>query len=270
MTVLLDVRGLNVTIGGKPVCEQLDLTIEANQSWALLGRNGAGKTTLVHQLAGLRPVEAGRIRINGHDLTELSPKARAREIGVLLQHSSRGFGASVFETVLSGRHPHLSTMAWENAEDHAIAKRAIARLGLDALSERSLDTLSGGELRRVELARLLAQETSLCLLDEPMNHLDLAYQASSLDVLYQTYVAPSRAMLMVLHDPNLAYRACDHWLILLGDGHWRAGPRDSVADPALLSLTYGHPIERIDSTHGPVFMPRTSLEGAPDNHDAAD
>ena len=270
MTPLLDVKSLTVKIGGKTVCERLNLTIETGQSWALLGRNGAGKTTLVHQLAGLRSIETGEIWLNGHDLTTLSAKARAREVGVLLQHSSRGFGASVFETVLSGRHPHLSTMAWESAEDHVIAKQAITRLGLEALLQRSLDTLSGGELRRVELARLLAQETPLCLLDEPMNHLDLAYQASTLDVLHQTYVAPKRGMLMVMHDLNLAYRACDHWLILLGDGHWQAGPRHSMANSALLSQAYGHSVDCMDSTKGMIFLPQFSSGDMPKGSAAAD
>jgi iron complex transport system ATP-binding protein len=253
---LLQASGLDVRIGRQTVCERLDLAIESNQSWALLGRNGAGKTTLLHHLAGLRTPHSGTIRLGQDPITGVAPRARARRIGILLQHSGRGFGASVLETVLSGRHPHLGVLAWEGPSDLAIAGACIAALGLDDLAERSLETLSGGELRRVEIARLLAQQTPVTLLDEPMNHLDLAHQATCLRVLKSTCVNAERAMLMVVHDLNLAYRACDHWLILDGNGGWRAGPRDTLADPELLGRAYGHPISRIDSEDGPLFLAR--------------
>lgn len=256
MSALLQVRQLSVVIGGHRVCERLDLDIDPGQSWALLGRNGAGKTTLLHQLAGLRRGHSGRILLAGQDIATLAPRARARKIGALLQHSSRGFGASVLDTVLSGRHPHLPALAWEGAQDLAIARHHIDALGLRDFADRSLETLSGGELRRVEIARLLAQQTEVTLLDEPMNHLDLGHQAAALRVLREACVTSDRAMLMVLHDLNLAYHACDHWLILNADGSWLAGSRDDLADPHLLGTAFGHPIERIDGAAGPLFLAR--------------
>ncbi|MGB5467016.1 MAG: ABC transporter ATP-binding protein [Sedimenticolaceae bacterium] len=257
MSGLLQIDGLSVQIEQQTICEGLELAIRPGQCWALLGRNGAGKTTLLHHLAGLRPAgHSGKILLAGSELQTLSARERARQIAVLLQHSSRGFGASVLETVLSGRHPHLSPLAWEGAADLAIAQRYIAALDLDPLADRSLATLSGGELRRVEIARLLTQQTRLSLLDEPLNHLDLAYQAGCLRALAANCVSDTRAMLMVLHDLNIAYRACDHWLILNGRGGWHAGPRHTLADPALLSAVYGHPIRRIDTDDGPLFAAR--------------
>jgi iron complex transport system ATP-binding protein len=257
MDSLLQIDGLKVQIGQQTVCEALELAIRPGQSWALLGRNGAGKTTLLHSLAGLRPAgHSGKILLGSSELQTLSARARARRIAVLLQHSSRGFGASVLETVLSGRHPHLSPLAWEGAADLAIARRYIAALDLDALADRSLATLSGGELRRVEIARMLTQQGRLSLLDEPLNHLDLAYQAGSLRVLAANCVSDTRAMLMVLHDLNIAFHACDHWLVLDGRGGWHAGPRRTLADSALLSDVYGHPIRRIDTDDGPLFAAR--------------
>lgn len=256
MSGLLEARQLSIRIGRQAVCDRLDLTLKANQSWALLGRNGAGKTTLLHHLAGLRGDHGGIIRLGQDPLDEVAPRTRARQIGILLQHSGQGFGASVLETVLSGRHPHLATLAWEGPSDLAIARACIAELGLDDLAERSLETLSGGELRRVEIARLLAQQSPLSLLDEPMNHLDLAHQAACLRILQSECVNAKRAMLLVVHDLNLAYRACDHWLILNGDGSWHAGPRDALCDPVLLGGAYGHPISRIDCEKGPLFLPQ--------------
>jgi iron complex transport system ATP-binding protein len=254
MSGLLEAQQLNVRIGRRQVCERLDLTLHANQAWALLGRNGAGKTTLLHHLAGLRRDHGGCIMLGGERLAELAPRTRAQQIGILLQHSGQGFGASVLETVLTGRHPHLATLAWEGASDLAIARACIAALDLNDLAGRALTTLSGGELRRVEIARLLAQQSPLSLLDEPMNHLDLAHQAACLRTINSQCVGDKRAMLLVVHDLNLAYRACDHWLILNGDGSWQAGSRDDLCDPELLSAAYGHPISRIDSELGPLFL----------------
>jgi len=254
MSSLLETRRLSVDIAQQQVCTGLDLKIEAGECWALLGRNGTGKTTLLHHLAGLRQGHRGSILLSGVELSELTPRRRAQHSGILLQHSSRGFGASVLDTVLTGRHPHLATLAWEGKSDLAIASQCIDALGLNALAGRSLETLSGGELRRVEIARLLAQQTRLSLLDEPTNHLDLAHQATCLHTLQEQCVTDERAVLMVVHDLNLAYRVCDHWLILNGDGSWRAGQREPLSDPQLLTLAFGHPISRIESDGGPVFL----------------
>jgi len=256
MSRLLETRQLSVDIAQQRICTRLDLKIEAGECWALLGRNGTGKTTLLHHMAGLRKDHRGDILLSGDELAELTPPARARHTGILLQHSSRGFGASVLDTVLTGRHPHLTTLAWEGESDLAIARQCIDALGLNELAGRSLETLSGGELRRVEIARLLTQQTRLSLLDEPTNHLDLAHQATSLHTLQEQCVTDRRAMLMVVHDLNLAYRICDHWLILNGDGSWHAGKREQLCDPRLLTLAYGHPISRIETGDGPLFMPR--------------
>lgn len=255
MSGLLVAHGLSLRIGGRAVCRELELTIRGGESWALLGRNGVGKTTLLHHLAGLRDDHEGEITLGGDSLRGLAPRIRARRVALLLQHSNPGFGASVLETVLAGRHPHLAALEWEGADDLAIARGAIDDLGLGPLASRSLATLSGGELRRVEIARLLTQQCPLVLLDEPLNHLDLAHQAACLQVLAARCVAPQRALLMAVHDLDAAYHACGHWLVLDGDGAWHAGPRETLADPVLLSRAFGHPIRRIDTDAGPLFRP---------------
>ncbi|MDJ0741327.1 MAG: ABC transporter ATP-binding protein [Gammaproteobacteria bacterium] len=256
MSALLDVRDVDVAIGATRVCRGLRLRIDPGQCWALLGRNGAGKTTLLHRLAGLTSGGRGRVTLGGDDIASLQPRRRARRVAVLLQHSDRGFGASVLETVLSGRHPHLGRFAWEGADDLAIAERCIADTGLGALTGRALTTLSGGELRRVEIARLLAQSCPLNLLDEPLNHLDFGHQAAILRLLRERCVDRSHALLMVVHDLNIALRHCDHWLLLAGDGRWHAGRRDDLAAPELLSAAFGHPVMRIDTPAGAMLQPR--------------
>jgi iron complex transport system ATP-binding protein len=258
---LLEARELSVRIGDTTVCHGLDLTIHAGESWALLGRNGTGKTTLLLHLAGLLPTQAGTISLVDGPLHAMTPRARARRVALLLQHSGSRLGASVLETVLGGRHPHLATLAWEGPADLAIARQSLAAMGLTEFEQRSLETLSGGELRRVEIARLLTQQCPLSLLDEPLNHLDLAHQAACLQVLGTQCVSPQRAMLMVVHDLNVAYHACGRWLLLDGAGGWHAGTRESLSDPQLLSRIYAHSIMRIETADGPVFQPGHLVPG---------
>lgn len=245
MTALLEVRDLTIRLGQRLLCDTLDLTIRPGQCWALLGRNGVGKSTLLHHLCGLLTADSGTIRLTGEPLADLSTRARARQVGLLLQHSSRGFGGTVFDTVMSGRHPHLGPLQREGAQDREIVWSALQDLALTGLADRTLTHLSGGELRRVELARLLAQQAPLNLLDEPLNHLDPAHQARSLTRVLQRCVGPGRAAMIVAHDLNLAYQACDQWLILEPDGHWQAGPREALADPERLSHAFGHAIDRL-------------------------
>jgi iron complex transport system ATP-binding protein len=252
---LLTAEGLGVRVGTQQVCEALQLQVRAGESWALLGPNGAGKTTLLHTLAGLRPPAAGQIRVRDRELAAWPPRRLARCLGVLFQQVEAGFPARVLETVLTGRHPHLGRWGWEGAADLALARRALAEVGLAQLEQRFLDTLSGGERQRVALAALLTQDPVCALLDEPGNHLDVGRQIQLLGLLRRRFTAPGRAMLAVLHDPTLALRFCDHVLLLFGDGRWIAGPAAEIATTARLSELYGHPLRRFEAPQGPVFAP---------------
>lgn len=250
---LLETRQLSVHIGTHTVCRQLDLSIHPGESWALLGRNGAGKSTLLHHLAGLKRGHEGRILLGGQSIEDHRPKQRARHVATLLQHSDPSFAGSVLDTVLTGRHPYLSAFAWESDSDLQLAREAIAAVGLAGFEGRSLTTLSGGELRRVEIARLIAQQAPLALLDEPINHLDLAQQIAALQVVRTHCVSTSRAIMLVMHDLNLAYKVCDRWLILDGAGNWHMGTRDAMSDTGLLSSLFQQSIQRSETESGPLF-----------------
>lgn len=251
---LLEISGLSVSIGGQTVCRDLDLAVGARECWAVVGPNGVGKSTLLNVLAGLRKEDHGRLQFGGRSLSSLARLERARLIGLLLQQSERGFPASVLETVLGGRHPHIGRWGWESARDVEVAAQAIAAVGLEGFARRDLTTLSGGELRRVEIARLIAQQPRLALADEPLNHLDLRFRNSTIRLLRQQFLGAGQALVMVLHDLNMALHACEHWLLLLGDGRWRAGPATEVADPALLSELFGQPIRRIRAEHTDLLV----------------
>ncbi len=239
---LLRVDNLALSIGNTCVTKHLDLRIEEGSCWGILGPNGAGKTTLLHALAGLHPADSGHISYQGMQLDGYSPKALARERGVLFQTELSGFPGTLFETVLAGRHPHLGHLGWESPEDLQQASRVIELTGLQGLEGRNTQTLSGGERQRMEIATLLTQQPHLALLDEPSNHLDPGQQIIMLQLLREHFAVAGHALLMVLHDCNLAIRFCDHLLLLKGDGQHLAGTTRELATPENLSWLYQHPV----------------------------
>lgn len=252
---LLAVRQLNVSIGGKSVVQKLDMALQPGERLAILGRNGVGKTTLVHTLAGLRAPESGEIKLAGDSYATLGPHCAARLRGLLAQQQSDAFSASVLETVLIGRHPHVSRWDWESAADAQLARAALAEVGLADLAERSIQTLSGGERQRVALATLLVQQPRLCLLDEPLAHLDLNHQIAMLELLSRRARVESVALVMVLHDVNLAARFSDRVLLLYGDGEHELGNAADLLDADRLTRLYGHPVRLLLDGERRWFVP---------------
>ncbi|MCX8085443.1 MAG: ABC transporter ATP-binding protein [Rhodocyclaceae bacterium] len=245
--MILSARNLAVSVGLHKVCLSLDLELGPGSRLAILGRNGAGKSTLLATLAGLRPQEAGTLLLEGKPYADWGPRKAAKRRGWLGQDAGEPFASTVLETVLVGRHPHLSRWGWESEEDLAIAQRALAQLGLSGFEAREIHTLSGGEYQRVRLAALLAQGPRLYLLDEPLAHLDLNHQIATLDLFARLAREAGAAVAMVLHDPNLALRYCDQVVLLYGDSRHRAGPAAELLEATILSDLYGHPLRRVEN-----------------------
>ena len=252
----LEAQRIDVHIGAVEICRQLDLHFDPGHSWGILGRNGSGKTTLLHTLAGLCSPARGRVTLDGHDLQHLPRRAAARRIGLLLQEHNDSFPASVMETALIGRHPYIGPLQWEGAHDRTLALHALQLVGLAGMEERNVVTLSGGERRRLGIATLLTQDPELLLLDEPTNHLDLHQQIHILDILQHRVRQESRTLLIVMHDLNLALRYCDHFLLLFGAGESVQGTAEEVLTQARLERLYGHPLQRLQAVHGPVWLPK--------------
>lgn len=252
---LLQCLDTTITIAGMPVTHQLQMQIEAGQCWCILGRNGVGKTTLLHTLAGLRPADSGRIECNGKPLADFRRRHLARHLGILFQDREDPFPASVLETVLQGRHPHLHAWQWESAADVEIAQQALALVGLEPLAQRNIQTLSGGERQRAAIAALLAQDTALLLLDEPTSHLDLHHRIGILDKLVRHCRARGKALIMVLHDINLAARFADQILLLLGEGETSLGCKQDVLQTGTLERLYGHPLVAVETPAGRAWLP---------------
>lgn len=254
---LLEAERLALQVGERWLCCEFSLSLAPGECLALLGPNGAGKTTLLHTLAGLREPSVGQVRLGGLPYAAWSALEAACFRGLLPQQQPDHFGASVLETVLIGRHPHLGRWGWETTEDEAIARRALADVGLQGFETRDVLTLSGGERQRVAIATLLAQSPQLFLLDEPLNHLDLHYQIATLE-LFRSIVRGGdtrHGVVMVLHDINLAARYADHIILLDGRGGVKAGDRDSVLRADLLSQAFGHPLRRFESEGRVLFLP---------------
>ena len=251
----LEAAQLGIRIGGVEVCSQLDLRINAGESWGILGRNGAGKTTLLHTLAGLRRPDTGSVMLDGTPLPRLNRRSIARHIGVLLQDHQDAFPASVMETVLTGRHPYLGALQWEGAADYAAATEALRAVGLEGMETRDIASLSGGERRRLGIATLLAQDPDILLMDEPTNHMDFHHQILTLDLLKQRTRDGVKSMMLVLHDPNLALRYCDHFLLLYGAGETLQGAAEAVLTQPNLERLYGHPLQALQGPRGTVWLP---------------
>ena len=213
---MLDVCGITLTRGGRSLLQDVDLSLQAGQVLGVIGPNGAGKSSLLRVLAGLVTPQAGSVQLDGEDIHRQTAVKRARGIGYHPQQAMLHWPMSVAAVVALGRYAHGASMAALSAHDHEAIAAAITRCGLEALVERRADQLSGGELARVHIARLLAGEHRMLLADEPIANLDPRYQMEILQAL-RAHAQERGGAVVVLHDLNIAARHCDR-LLMLADG----------------------------------------------------
>jgi len=214
----------------------VSLEVRAGEFHALLGPNGSGKTTLLRAALGLVRAVAGRAEILGRPATDWSRRDLARVVGVLAQREENMFPQRVHETVLVGRYPHLSLFGGVPAADRAAVERALVACDAVDLADRWLWTLSGGEYQRVRLARALAQEPKLLVLDEPTASLDLRHEMELFELVRALVDGQGLAALMITHHVNLAARFADQVLIL---AEGRAVARGAPADVLTRETTAG-------------------------------
>ncbi|HXQ26577.1 MAG TPA: ABC transporter ATP-binding protein [Candidatus Acidoferrales bacterium] len=210
---------------------------------AILGPNASGKSTLLGLLAGLARPLSGRIEVDGTEVSQLDLRTRAQRIALVQQESELLFPLRVWEYVLQGRYPYGRRLRFESAEDCLLAGNALAQVGADALRDRWMDQLSGGEKQRVILARALAQQPSLLLLDEPTQHLDIGGKVELLRRLRKLADDSRYTVLVVTHELNLAAEFCDRIVLLHKGKCLRVGTPAEVYERELLEEVFEAPLE---------------------------
>ena len=213
---MITATNLSVSIKGAQLLDGIDLHVERGEWLSIIGPNGAGKSTLLRALAGVVPCD-GAVTIDGAPLAGYSPRSLARKIAWVPQTPTIPPGMRVVDYVLLGRTPHLHPLAAESSTDRELVAQVLDDLDLTGLADRAVESLSGGERQRTVIARALAQEAPIMLLDEPTTALDLGHQQDALDLLTGLRMARDRTIISTMHDLTLAGAYADR-LMLLAEG----------------------------------------------------
>lgn len=256
---MLEAKNITINYGARAAVAGVSLLPKPGEVIAIIGPNGAGKSTFLRALNGSLPISSGQVLLDGKPLSTFARRAVARHIAVVAQESDLRFPVTVMEFVLGGRHAWTTAWGWETERDVDIARNVLRETELEDFAARLMNELSGGERQRAVLARALATEASVLLLDEPTANLDLAHQATMLRLVRARCDNGSAAAVVVTHDVNLAAEFADR-VLLMKDGRTIAsGPPGEVLTADLLRKVFdlevlvdAHPISgapRITPVH---------------------
>jgi iron complex transport system ATP-binding protein len=248
---MLKIAHLTAGYDGKTILDDISLKVADGSIVALIGPNGSGKTTLIRAISGVLPVTSGEISVDGQMLTTLETQQRARLISVVPQTRTLPPAFTIREVVALGRSPYLNWLGQTSIADSKLIERALQQTDLLELADRNIGELSGGEQQRVLLARALAQDTPILLLDEPTAHLDLQYQVNLMKKVYGlahpngkdvTNGFIRRGVLIAVHDLNLLSRFADEVILLVKGKIAASGTPQEVLNSETLSRAYGLPL----------------------------
>jgi ABC-type cobalamin/Fe3+-siderophores transport system ATPase subunit len=242
-SLMLNIERLSVSYGTRRVLHGISLDVHAGEVLALIGPNGTGKSTLVRAVSGVIPVQSGKVSVDGDDLLLMPAMQRARFLAVVPQAASLPLAFTTWETVLLGRTPYLNFLGQVSSKDEEIARLALQKVDALAFAERRVGELSGGEQQRVLLARALAQSTPILLLDEPTVHLDMQYQVSIMEIVRILAHEDGLAVLIALHDLNLAARYADRVALLVAGEMKAVGTARQVLTPEIISTAFHLPVK---------------------------
>lgn len=239
MSSIIEVN--NLSFGYTPqrkILENLSFEVKPGAFVGIAGPNGAGKTTLLNLLCGLLSPDAGSIRIDAADIKSYCVKELARKVAVVRQEFVPVFDFTVEETVMMARTPYLGTFGFEGKTDREIVTEAIKATDTIGFASRPLGSLSGGERQRVFIARALAQDTEIMLLDEPTSFLDFKHQVGIYDLLKSAQLEKGKTIITITHDINLATQYCDEIMLLAADGSYHIGQTKAVLIPEQIKKVF--------------------------------
>jgi iron complex transport system ATP-binding protein len=254
---MLKINNLSVFYGDRQILHEIQLEVHSGEIVALLGPNGAGKSTLIRSISGVIPIRNGNIFVDQKDVTSLSTMERARHISVVPQAVSIPPAFTVWETVLLGRTPYLNFLGQTSAKDEAIARQALEQVDVLHLIEKRMNEISGGEQQRVLLARTLAQDTPILLMDEPTTHLDISHQIDLLKLITKQAREKSLTVLIALHDLNLASMFADRIAIVQNGLLCVAGTPQETLTSEIINSVYNVPVHVVShpQTGVPFIIP---------------
>jgi iron complex transport system ATP-binding protein len=255
-TLKLSVNRVDVSYKGHQVLHQVSATVSPGELVVLIGPNGAGKSTLIKAISGSKSIDAGTIHIDGQDLIKMDAQSRARLVSVIPQARNLPPAFTTREVVQMGRTPYVGWLGQLSMQDADIIEQAMTRTNIIDLADRMMGELSGGEQQRVLVARALAQQPKLLLLDEPTTHLDIQYQISLLELILKLAHEDHIAILMAIHDLNMAAHYADRILLMVDGGIASEGTAGQVMTGEVLSAVYHVPITlHTDQTGTEWFLP---------------
>ena len=230
---MIELRHLTVGYGTKAVLSDINQTLSAGQMVCLLGANGVGKSTLLRTLAGFLPPLAGNVLLEGRDLLSLSVSERSQVVSVVLTERFEVQYMKVIDLVGMGRSPYTGFFGTLTGKDRAIVSEAIEMVGIGSLAQRTIDTLSDGERQKAMIAKALAQQTPIILLDEPTAFLDFHAKVSTLRLMLRLAHETNKTILLSTHDVEMAIQLSDT-LLIVQDGKIHAGTTESLTESGVL------------------------------------
>ncbi|RQG89783.1 heme ABC transporter ATP-binding protein [Natrarchaeobius halalkaliphilus] len=233
----IGIEDVGITFGELSVLEDVSLSVDPGEFVGFVGPNGAGKTSLLRAISGAIAPSSGTITIDDTDVHAVSSRTTSRLVAVVPQDTSLSFSFPVRDVVEMGRHPHRSRFSTPTADDRAAVERALERTRTAELAARSIDEVSGGQRQRVVLARAIAQETPVLLLDEPTASLDINHQVETLE-LVRELVEEDRTVVAAIHDLDLAARYCDRLVLLANGSLHSTGPPSEVLTTETLAEAF--------------------------------
>ncbi|MGC9137910.1 MAG: ABC transporter ATP-binding protein [Thermoplasmata archaeon] len=236
--ILISVRDIEFSYGSKKIIDGISFDLMPGEILGFLGPNGSGKTTLIKLVGGILKKERGTIRIKGRDIEKYSRRELARIVSIVPSDLEPGFDFTVQDLVAMGRYPYIGFFDSFTQRDYEIIRRSMEATGVSHLSMNSVREISGGEKQRMLIARALAQDTEILLMDEPTSNLDIKYQVEILELI-EGIRRTGRAIMITMHDVNMAIRYCTRLALISKGKIYSIGPPDNVINENSINMVYG-------------------------------